>query len=1527
MLYRFFPLTLLMLSSLFALGQTPQSISVQPGGQKGGPAKLACQDQFAGTISFGNHAGQSNDVDPDTIFLCFNDQIDIIHNGDANLTGDPNPATAPGITYGFFACPPTVPGPNLTTIVTDPCLLNNPPPLNDIWVVAGGGINGNVTFNNSGALQNFFGGGGPIMIWFAPLTIDNFVILQYENDPMTGENGPCVHLNTDEAFAVVYLNAIQHSNFNSNAGQSACLGSFTLTGGLPQSNGSDYNITIQLLGNPSVTGTVVNGPITHGETVQFQVPVAGIYNIQISDGKSCGTSFLANMSTCISMTQSVQSVVAAPNDNICLNVTNEGGWVNIVSIQYALQWDETVLEFDTVINLNPNIPSFSNSSFNNLGDTLTFSWFEPLGNGVSIPVDAVIYQICFNVIGNDGDCTDIVFVPAPAIEVFNSNFNQIGFNGISGSVCVSNAALVVNFTTSPVSCSGGTDGSFTISVSGGQPAYQITWQNTAGGPVGGPGLININGGSFTANNLAAGTYSVTVTDAQNPSLIRTETVTVPGPPSLNIQFASNPPLCNGETGSLTANILLDGMVVSNPIPTYSFNWSNAAVTPTISDIPSGSYSVTVTENATGCTFTATHFLFQPAPLIVNVNSTPATCSGINDGTLSVSVFGGTPNNAGHYVIQWPTIGTGLVVNGTMSNVNGLKSDFYQLIVSDNNGCVFQQNIFLPAVKTLSVNAVISSVDCSSPCSGSIFVTGVTDGGTPGIPYNFNWFGTPVPPPPVNTTATTSTMQNLCVGIYTLVMEDQQGCVIDTTFNIIPTSPIDVTLVNVQNETCQPGNDGSITIAVSGGTYPYSYDWDINAADSIVTGLSAGTYSVTVEDAFGCTDSLTVTVTAPDPPDIVNLPDDLLPCANSTNGTLTVTALPGSAPIVSYVWSNMATGPTITGLGPGLYIVTVTDQNNCFAAAAAEVTSPPPLTLDNVGFQSPQCPGLGGGSITAFVSGGTAPYFFNWSNGISGTGFNVLGNLTAGEYFVTVTDANNCAPLVTSITLEDPPSIVAVFSNIDSVSCANTGTTCDGTATATALYADGSTGIFNFTWQSGETTNNNTTSTATLLCAGQQALTISDGICFIDTVVVIPAPPPITPGQQITNVSCNGFSDGTITLSPNGGTPPYSITWQGGQTGPTISGLSAGNYIAVIADSKNCTFTHTVTVLQPEPFQVFLNPGQTNDVSCPGETDGIISVALQGGNIAVGPSLFLWSNGVAPTNASTATGLAAGTYSVTVTDPKGCQDSLTHTLTSPPPIRFSLGEITPIQCFGLNTFVTVETVTGGNPTATYVFSVNNGINRLLGDQVAVVAGNHLVTVFDVINGCSADTTISVEQPVEIVVELPAILEIDLGDSLTMLDPKILSSLPIETFLWEPADFLSCTDCKNPRVSAIRPQTYTLTVTDVNGCTASGQVRIIIDRNRNVFIPNVFSPNGDGINDRFKVFTGLGVTRINFVRLYDRWGELLYEEGELPPSPDGTPGWDGTFRGEKMQPAVFMYLVEVEFLDGLKLLYRGDVTLLR
>ena len=1513
-----------MLGAIVALGQTPQNIQIKKGQPTDSEKAFACQDQYAGTIMFDNFVGQSNDTDPDTIYLCQGDMFDIVHNGDADLTGDPEPGTTPGITYIWYDCPPTVSGPNLDAVLQDGCIFLGPPaPTNGFYVTAGGNANGNQTFNNTGALQTTFNGGDPLLLWFAPITIDNFSLKQYENDPVSGESGPCVNANTDEAFAVVYLNDIEITNFDPNTGTSGCEGRVTVSGGLPEFDGSNYqNITISLMGNPAVQGTTTSGPISHGGFLDFEVPAPGLYEITVEDGKSCGETFTANMTGCVNVTQSIEGAIAAPGDNICLDVTVEGGFIDIQSMQFAITYDPTVLQYTGVQNITSMLPSFNMSAFSFNNDTVRVSWFG--FGGSSLSDGTLQFEICFDVVGADGSCTDVSFVelgPITAIEFFDVNGNELGFNGISGLVCVSNSALQADVVQDSTSCADSEDGGFTVTVTGGTPPYDVTWQNTMGGPVNGPGVINVDGGSFSTSNLPTGTYIITITDGSAMPITSVAQVEVLGPPMMNLLFSATPGLCNGGSGSISATLILDSVIVTD-LTDYSFLWSTGSMATSISGVLSGNYMLTVTDNINGCSVEGMVFLPQPAAWDIDIQIDSATCSGLDDGIIDVTVSGGTPDASGNYTIELgPTTVTG--TNATLMTESG----DYMLTVTDANGCTYEESIFLPAIKILSIAPNIENVMCNGGCTGSILATGQTDGGTPALPYTFTWSGTPNPPPAMDISPSQSQISNLCIGTYSVIMEDTDGCRVDSTFEVIEPSPMDIVVVDVTNESCQPGMDGSITIAVTGGVYPYTYDWNnpnISSTDSIATGLPAGMYTVVVEDAEGCNGSVMAEVEVPDPPVILSLPDDMIDCADGTDGTLTVTpADPGN--IIQYTWSNGGLTETINGLSPGEYIVTITDASQCTAEDTAFVNAPLPLMVDSALLMSPSCVGGDNGQIIVFVSGGTPNYNFVWSDP-SGPNGPVFNGVSPGFHQVSIMDANGCGPLVFDTILVDPPFIEATFSAIDSVSCANTGTTCDGTATVSAMYSDGANGTFNFTWiNSGEMTPNSDMSTAVQLCQGEQQVIIADLNCADTFSVDIPAPPPITPGQDIENVSCNGLSDGEITLMPMGGTPDYSIVWGNGTVGPVLSGLAAGNYTAVITDSKNCSFTHTVTVIEPDPLVLNLDNTLAQNVSCAGANDGRIAVVAQGGNILLGGETYLWQNSVGALDSRVAEDLSAGTYTVTVVDVKGCEAELTHTITEPEPIGFTIGDIPDISCFGGSTSITVDSAWGG--TGLLQFQLNGGPPNPIGQTVGgFIAGEHTVTVFDV-NDCEESTTVNIDQPIEVIVELPDVVEIDLGDSLTTLNPVVISSVPIDSFIWTPPDQLSCTDCKSPRVNPVNDQLYTLVVIDINGCTASGSVFVDLDRNRNVFIPNIFSPNGDGINDDFKVHTGPGVTAINFVQIYDRWGELVHDVKTPLPSPDGTAAWDGYFKGEELKPAVFVYLIEVEFLDGQVLLYRGDITLIK
>ncbi len=1524
---RLLPGVLALMAGIALHAQTPANIRLHAPLPQNGGSEQACNDQYAGTVTLTNFQGQSNDFNPpSTIYLCFGDQFDIVHNGDADLTGDPQPATPPGIGYAFYDCPPTVSGPDLASIVADPCVNQTSPIIlggvpvpqtQGIWVAADQ-PNGNLTVVNDGTLQEAFNGGtpAPIQFWFAPITIDDFATLGYEQDSGGGPAGPCVNANVAAAFSVVYLNAIEATNIN----LSGCSGSFQVRGGLPEWDGSAYSISIVHTTDPTLMGTITNGTPNHGDNVAFAVPAPGIYEVTVTDGKSCAAVFTVDMSACTGVTFSLPIVGGQPGDIVCvpMSVSN---FTDILSVQFSLSYDPSVVQFLYAQNFNPNMPWLSDANFNDTGDGIAFSWNDLSLNGVTLPDGSVAFELCFQAVGMEGEASPVNFTDQPTPpEVTDISGNVLNFNSQDGVIFLSNSVLGLVVDAVGVTCFGDTDGSFTATAYGGTPPYNLTWELLGSGSPQGPALINTNGGSFTAMNLVPGQYALTLTDAANPPNTLTDTIEIVEPPQVNVIFNENQPACNGQTGSVEAILIRDSVIITNPISQFHFEWNTGDTTTTISNVPSGVYELTVTERSTGCVITGQTFLPQPAPLAISPSVSNASCTGKPDGSVMVSVSGGTAAT-GTYTFNWPDIP--LVVNAPMSNINDIESGTYRLYVSDDNGCTDSALVVIPADTVLSINAVVTPIACNGGSDGSIFVTGTTNPPPGATPYTFTWF-----PATVNatSTATTSTASGLPAGDYIVRMDDTRGCNVDTTITLEEPPLLEASFIEVVPESCQPGGDGALTVGVSGGVYPYSYAWNFDPAltDSAATNLSGGTYEVTVTDDNGCQTVIDTFITTPVPPVVDSIPTDTVSCPTSTDGALTVFASPGNAPITGYMWSNGGSGPTITDLAPGAYVVSITAADGCVTVDTGYVVVPDPLVIDSIATESPLCPGDGGGTITVFASGGTPPYYFEWSTGLQGQGFAVLsgGNITAGDYSVTITDASGCAPVTADITLEDPPAIVVDFSNIDSVSCFNAmGVPCDGQATATAMYSDGSSGTFTFTWNSPDgTVTGVSSSTATQLCQGMQPVTVSDGVCFVVDSVFIPAPDTLTTGQPTFSerVSCFGASDGSITLTPKGGTPPYTINWDNAMSGSPITGLPAGTYMATITDAKGCTTTVSVPVDEPPPLQIALDPANTQDVTCAGGMDGRIGVFATGGNTDIGTVSYTWDNGL-PAQ-SVVSNLGAGTYSVTATDVKGCTDMLTVTLNEPEPIRFELDSIPPIPCFGDPTYVSVIDASGGNP-GDYRFSIDGGIKEPLGAVIPVFGGEHLVEVFDASN-CVADTTINLAEPPRLIVEIEEEYVVELGDTLTQLTPFV--NLPYDTIIWTPPTGLSCSTCPNPVFRGTEDQQYVITVIDANGCSASATTYVRVDLNRNVYIPNIFSPNNDGINDTFYPSTGLGVRAIRSMRVFDRWGSLVFDMNQ---SSALEPRWDGTFRGRPVQQGVYVYMIEVEFLDGTILTYRGDVTVVR
>ena len=900
--------------------------------------------------------------------------------------------------------------------------------------------------------------------------------------------------------------------------------------------------------------------------------------------------------------------------------------------------------------------------------------------------------------------------------------------------------------------------------------------------------------------------------------------------------------------------------------------------------------------------------------ILNVDvggcSTPA---GMTGGSIQVLATGGVAPYTISYVEVGNASNTG-VINGSAGTEEfmGLVPGNYLVTVTDSNGEVQVVPVTIAAAPEFFVDMQTQRPSCNGAMDGSISAD--IFGGV--MPYDIQW--------------STGDMNVITVSglpsgsSYMLTVTDANGCsdVADRPLS----QPTAITLDTlIQHETCNMGpNDGSISLQniVGGPSTNYTFLWDNGLGTaSTVSGLSPGTYCVEVTSVGmapdpSCTRTFCIVINPANPPTIVDFTEIPISCPGLSDGTLTVNITPGNGTVdpMDIDWGAAGTGPTITGLPTGTYSVTVTASDGC-TATDSYILSAGGLTveLDSV---PPTCSYDATGQVLATVNGAIGTLSYSWSTGSTST---LLTNLVCDQiYSVTVTDSGSGCTEGTSASIEIPcpQDILIVFDtlSITPVRCDGlTGGACDGSVTVVASAGTTMSGDYNFRWDiSPETQTGGSIHTAGQLCQGLNTITVNDQDCAFSATIDIPAPDPISldaSSTDIVPVSCNGRMDGSATIAATGGTPIYDYAWSTTDTGPMVSGLAAGPYTVTITDMNSCPHIVNIEIDEPDPLVAFVSPVNTKDASCNGSEDGVIEIAWTGGNIG-DPTTYEWTDNVSTNNI--ATNLAAGPYSITVTDRKGCSAVVPHVVSNPPPIRFTLADVVAPPCFGETTVIQIDQAFGG-AGGPFDFSVG-GAKRGTDQAIRVLAGEITVTVFDA-DGCTADTTILVTQPPEILVNLgPDLEEIDLGSSIE-IDANISPpGLQLDELFWSPNVALQCTDfigndtslCNEVTVSPLTTTVYTLSAVDVNGCEGSSSITIEVDKNRNVFIPNAFSPNGDGFNDEFRVLGGAGVEGVNSMRVFDRWGELVYQALNFEPKEGSDEFWNGRFgnTGKLMNPGVYV-----------------------
>jgi Secretion system C-terminal sorting domain/Cohesin domain len=376
----------------------------------------------AGTIQFGAFVGQSNDPTPDTIFLCGQDSFFIQHNNDANFGGDPNPNTAPGIVYGRYTQRPTLSGPDLATIRTDNLVFDTHL---GILKLVSGTAQGNTWIANSGSLTQFPNQEG-LQYWYAPMTIDDFSALRYEN------NGACVHVNTAMAFSVVYLAPITVSGFAPGQTGEKCIEKMKLTGGLPAfDNTKSYELKLYKTNSPDINGVFLSSAFKHNTIIDFSVNEPGMYTLEVEDGKSCNTNFQIDMTGCDNTGRpyyEIKDTTVAPGEIFCAPVKVRNFNANeIIILSFSLNWDPTILEYMNTTSLLPNFNSTSDLHVLYAKEgRLGFAYMEPIAQSIDLKEGDAILEPCFRVIGQDDERTKICFSGNPTkATTYNAQGNEV----------------------------------------------------------------------------------------------------------------------------------------------------------------------------------------------------------------------------------------------------------------------------------------------------------------------------------------------------------------------------------------------------------------------------------------------------------------------------------------------------------------------------------------------------------------------------------------------------------------------------------------------------------------------------------------------------------------------------------------------------------------------------------------------------------------------------------------------------------------------------------------------------------------------------------------------------------------------------------------------------------------------------------------------------------------------------------------------------------------------------------------------
>ena len=914
-------------------------------------------------------------------------------------------------------------------------------------------------------------------------------------------------------------------------------------------------------------------------------------------------------------------------------------------------------------------------------------------------------------------------------------------------------------------CFGQPSGSITLIVSGGSAPYSIEWVEL--------GVFD----ELSQSDLPSGDYNILITDTKGCE--ESLTVNLEGPLEITVVETINPVFCNGES---TGSIELE---VTNPIGNLNVLWvGNVINTSDLNqfNLQAGPYEVTLTDD-NGCEYIETFIIEEPEEMEVLEDITNVSCNGLAEGSILLTVSGGSTPYSTSLPSTEPNPGEFLLDN--------LIAGTYTVDVTDDEGCVVSVPFDVTEPELLQVDLSFEDPICFGQPSGSI--TLIVSGGS--APYSIEWVELGV--------FDELSQSDLPSGDYNILITDTKGCEESLTVNL--EGPLEITVVETINPVfCNGESTGSIELEVTNPIGNLNVLWVgnvINTSDLNQFNLQAGPYEVTLTDDNGCEFNGAYEIL--ESPEFEVNETIINPLCFGEQGEISIEINGGQEPYeVSWAELEAPNQQTITDLPTGTYTVTVVDENLCEVTASYEITLSDEIIV-TVEVTQPDCILQSGTIEIVNITGGTTPsgalneYTIDWT-GINAQGQTLVSELNLGEYAVTISDDSDCE--VTEFFIIDESDLLEVTETVMPVFCFG------GNEGSIELELFGATEPLDVVW-TGEVANNSDLNQFNL-SAGSYSLDILDGAgCNFSAIYEVTEGAEIEITELITQPGCPGTLGSIEITELTGGTNPYSFIWLevDAPDQNLIENLESGDYTIQVTDNTNCIIQEVYTITEPGVIEV---SSEVTDVLCNGANTGSMSVNIDSDNPIEDISWF--DDGVLLTDGliNTIENLSSGMYSVEITDDQGCSVSETILISETEALLIS-ADVSGVNCLGDSNGSILITVTGGLEPYTLTWSGPVEIANNQYSPANLTTGDYIASITDD-EGCNASQEFSVLSPDSLSINETITNESCFGNGDGVIALELIGGTEPFTIDWIDSDV----DLET--LTNLSPGEYSVIITEGNGC---------------------------------------------------------------------------------------------------------------